>query len=227
MSLPHQIYDGQQRLVTISLLIAALRDKFAGNKDSSDDASIAASAVCPDKPRLERRFRISLRESDGVVLREILTNRLNQNDNISLLAKLPPKSQRVALSSPNKKILDVYEWFVRRIEDEDMNYAVDIFEKVMRDVFVIVIIPTETKVARRLVLGQSKGKDLEPIDYFKGMACFSCKDEAAQDVIMNAWNLLCDDIGKTTFESACLHLAQAYTCKPLLKNGYVFMWDLA
>jgi hypothetical protein len=224
-----QVHDGQQRLVTISLLLAAFRDFFAQDRFVQhpvykDNASQAAANICPDKTRLERITRITLREKEGELLKSILVNRLDMNEDEQL--KLPSKNQRRTLPPRDQRMLEVFDYFQERIVEMDDDSADNLFRKLLEDVFLVVTIPTDTRTARNLVMGQSKGKDVEPVDYFKGMVCFNfIEDEATQDATLESWNELCDEVGRETLEAACLLLAQAHTCKPLRKSGEIDLME--
>jgi hypothetical protein len=73
--------------VTLSLLIAALRDNFAKwpGEEMSDFASEASMMIKPDRNKKELRLRIEMREKDGRLLQTFrpfldvghLTMRLN------------------------------------------------------------------------------------------------------------------------------------------------------
>ena len=61
---------------------------------------------------------------------------------------------------------------------------------------------------------------MEPVDEFKGMVCFtSIKDEDKQDVVLEKWNRLCEEVGRKVLENACVMLAQTYLQRRLQRNG--------
>jgi hypothetical protein len=83
----YDVYDGQQRLVTLNLLLASLRDSFQleatsdnGGKNTSSKRSVAllataneiSSMLVPRKVRKEDVKRITLRKRDNVLLEKIL-----------------------------------------------------------------------------------------------------------------------------------------------------------
>lgn len=85
----YDVYDGQQRLVTLNLLLAGLRDSFqheanelmsTGNNNGGGKRSVALAATAheisgmlmPTKVRKEDVLRIKLRKRDNVLLEKIL-----------------------------------------------------------------------------------------------------------------------------------------------------------
>ncbi|KAL7465001.1 hypothetical protein ACHAXS_005333 [Conticribra weissflogii] len=79
----YDVYDGQQRLVTLSLLLAALRDSFANEAAAASTGGKRAVALratareiagmlVPTKVRKGDVWRIRLRERDNVLLERIL-----------------------------------------------------------------------------------------------------------------------------------------------------------
>ena len=79
----YDVYDGQQRLVTLNLLLAGLRDSFQREADApggSGKRSVALAATAheiggmlrPTKVRKEDVLRITLRKRDNVLLARIL-----------------------------------------------------------------------------------------------------------------------------------------------------------
>ena len=223
------IYDGQQRIATLSLLFAALRDKFMQFSDSQDVAEQAASFVCPDKPRLQRVNRITLRESK--VMDKILSNRtkkvgLAKKDNEPSPLQLPSISERKRLSQSDQLVLEVYEHFVSRLDHMDLEEAISLHEKIQRQCFLIIQIPTDHRIAIRLVIGQSKGIDLQAVDFIKLAVCFGCEDQVKGDETAAQWSKLADETSNETLLSACLLVAQASLGKVMTKHGEVdIMYD--
>lgn len=189
-----KLYDGQQRLVTLSLLIAALRDKFRVDPEFSKEADEAGRAIFPIKRRGNSVDvpRIALRERDGGVLKSILGWSTDLDEQL-----VPSDADAKSMSTSDFLILQVYKTYVQRLKQLDMAAAGALYDKIRDKCQVIVIVPNESKVARRLVLGQAEGKDLQPIDYFKGLVCDRCADEATHDAILTQWNAAAKKVGRS------------------------------
>lgn len=79
----YDVYDGQQRLVTLNLLLAALRDSFVkeAREVNGGKRGVALEATAneisgmlkPDRVRKEDVLRITLRKRDNVLLEKILS----------------------------------------------------------------------------------------------------------------------------------------------------------
>lgn len=105
---PFQVHDGQQRLVSLSLLLAALRDNFSKWPDRTNDVQDIAKMIKPDKTRLKSVTRIELREQSGKLLKTIL-NKTDELGNSCDELSLPGLKERKELSSTDKCVLEVYE----------------------------------------------------------------------------------------------------------------------
>jgi len=124
----YDVYDGQQRLVTLNLLLASLRDSFqleatSSEGSSSKKRSVAleataneiSSMLMPRKVRKEDVKRITLRKRDNVLLEKILVNNLDENDDdddeeedtttVTAAASLPPTNTWSKLTPKQKSHL--------------------------------------------------------------------------------------------------------------------------
>lgn len=234
----YDVHDGQQRLVTLSLLFAAIRDELLEKlRDSKDNEAIAkevSNMIYPLKPRLDPICRVELRGSSGNKTLHTLLSRTDPNSGCSLdddgdykeMASMFPKKgswRRLETPECDQRILKVYNYFRMRIEElKEEEEIFDLLEKIRNDVRVNMFIPSDTITARNMVMGQRKGKDIEPVDEFKGMICFTYIDEESiQDSTLESWNKLCDEIGRNVLEDACLLLAQRDQETRVKRNGEV------
>jgi hypothetical protein len=209
-----QVHDGQQRLVSLCLFMAAMRDSLLlWGKDFEEDAKDVSDAIFPQKPRRKPVDRIKLREKNNEILRHIL--RRNSPEFI-----LPNLKSRKNMGESEKLILEAYEYFLQRIGELGPDKAIELLTNAMEKVYLLVCIPSSTRIARNIVMGLGKGKNLEPVDEFKGMVCFnSIKDVDKQDVVLEKWNRLCEEVGRKVLENACVMLAQTYLRRRLQRNG--------
>jgi hypothetical protein len=87
----YDVYDGQQRLVTLNLLLAALRDSFVkeAREVNGGKRGVALEATAneisgmlkPDRVRKEDVLRITLRKRDNVLLEKILSPNNDNTEN--------------------------------------------------------------------------------------------------------------------------------------------------
>jgi len=79
----YDVHDGQQRLVTLCLLFAALREAFAKDgADMSDTADEMANMLSPPKVRKADLVRIELNKRDNEILGHILKNDVKELEHV-------------------------------------------------------------------------------------------------------------------------------------------------
>jgi Protein of unknown function (DUF1524) len=212
--------------VSLSLFLAALRDKLLEWGDMYElDALEVSRAIFPIKPRLKSVGRIALREKNSRLLTHILT-KCDDSERPCKTLDLPKSSSRKYVDKSDRLILEAYEYFLSRIDDLGPEKSLDMLENFMSRVYILICIPSCTRIARNIVMGLGKGKNLEPVDEFKGMVCFnSIRDETVQDETLERWNKLCEELGRKTVESTCLLLAQIFLQKRLQRNGEIDLME--
>ena len=235
------------------MFLAALRDKLQSLGEEYElDAEEVSRAIYPIKPRLKSVSRIVLREKNNKILNHILSKTDETTGKRCKSLNLPPrrgpsqpssktngskaqtKRRRSASPSSSRKlmvesdrlILEAYEYFLGRLDELAPDKALKMLENFMTRIYVLVCIPSCTRIARSIVMGLGKGKNLEPVDEFKGMVCFNyIREEARQDETLDKWNMLCEDVGRNTVERACILLAQIELHAKLPKNGEIDMME--
>lgn len=135
----YDVYDGQQRLVTLNLLLAALRDSFQSEADGTvgggkravalaATANEISSMLKPTKVRKDNVLRITLRKRDNVLLEKILSPRSESPDEekeeqaiaiggegetpTAYLSKLTPKERNELLSPLSLANARIFENFL-------------------------------------------------------------------------------------------------------------------
>lgn len=72
----YEVVDGQQRLTTVSLLIAAIRDKFREDKDFEADTSIRNDFLANvDRKTKEREPKLVLNEVDNELYQDLIEDK--------------------------------------------------------------------------------------------------------------------------------------------------------
>lgn len=158
----YDVHDGQQRLVTLCLLFASLRDAFATDGDMVDTAKELENMLSPPKVRKADVARIELNKRDNEVLSHILKNDVEGLEMINLKK----------MTRANKSIHDNFKLLSDRVLAIEKNERVKFLDYLVENVYMLVCIPESSTIARSLVMSQGKGKDNEPIDDFKGLVCF-------------------------------------------------------
>jgi hypothetical protein len=223
----YDVHDGQQRLVSLCLLLAALRDNLLlwGDK-YDDDAREVSRAIYPVKSRWQAVNRIYLRDKNSYL--NLILSKKDVDGKIAKKLQFPTPRHRKHLPPSDRLIVEAYEYFCKRIEEMGPRQALEVLlENFMSKVYLLVCIPANTRIARNIVMGMGKGKNLEPVDEFKGMVCFnSIKDESRQDEVLEQWNSLCEQVGRHNVESACVLFAQIFMRKPVQRNGEVDLMEV-
>ena len=168
------VHDGQQRLVSICLIFAALRDNFLEwGEDWEEDAVEIAKAIYPTKPRLDPVARIQLNEGKDSIMHSILSNEGindgyasnddygNENNDGSFHRNYQtyytPKKRKL-LPKSELYILEAYEYLRERVKDLRPKKAIRFLDALRDQTFLLVCIPSSTRMARSIVMGLGKGK---------------------------------------------------------------------
>ncbi len=169
------VHDGQQRLVSICLIFAALRDNFLEwGEEWEEDAMEISQAIYPKKSRLEDVARIQLKERrEESVMHRILSNEwIHDHDTDSfdndsdhegrLFYKNYPKyytaKERKSMPKSELYILEAYEYLNDRVKELKPRRAIKFLDALKDDTFLLVCIPSSTRMARSIVMGLGKGK---------------------------------------------------------------------
>ena len=211
----YDVHDGQQRLVSLCLLLAALRDNLlVWGEEYDDDAREVSRAIYPVKSRLQPVSRIRLRDKNSYWLNMILSRKDADGAALQKL-KFPILKHRKHLQDSDRLIIEGYEYYYQRVQEMGPLQSLErLLENFMSKVYLLICIPANTRIARNIVMGLGKGKNLEPVDEFKGMVCFnSIKEESRQDEILDQWNKLCEQTGRDNVERACVSIRKTLAKK--------------
>lgn len=221
-----EVADGQQRLISLCLLLAAMRDEAADDEQGRLFAQEIKSRLiytAYSKPPLPR---VRLRRKDDGYFQMLLSAthdvELNHDPSSSNLKnKQSPTAEQLMMenyktfrfliansANPNDS-MTTKQQFIDRL-----------FLFVTEQVYVYLTIPESHVVARKLIMGARKGKDFEPIDELKGLVVFNgIQDELTQDIYLEKWLDFIDRSGRREVAgNACILLAQSYLGKRVKQN---------
>jgi len=223
----YDVHDGQQRLVTLCLILASLRSSFRGEKGMEDTTSELGNMLNPPKVRKDDILRIQLRKRDNEMLNRILKVEL---DTLNVGKELrDTKNMAVA----NRSVLENYGRLVFRIGSFTNEERLKLLDFLCERVHMLVCVPDTASIARNIVMSQGKGKDNEPIDDFKGLICFKYtdKEDDMYDTFDN-WDRLAapfdienDAVGRDIISDACLLRASAVLRSKINKNGQIYAME--
>jgi hypothetical protein len=216
----YDVYDGQQRLVSLSLLFAAIRERLL-KEDPAEAAMVAGDAASVIYPRrgAEGEPRVKLSDRDG---NHVLKAILRRRDDQGLDKELKVEQESGQLPAPALRILEVYECFVTRLKDRSPDDVRELFYTLQENVYLNVGIANNQRVALELIMSQDKGKNIGHVDRFKALLCHHrTNDDTSSLDLQKRWNRLCEEVERDAVKDCCLLLAQIVTRKRLQKGGEI------
>lgn len=220
----YDVHDGQQRLVTLCLLFAALREAFAKDgADMSDTADEMANMLSPPKVRKADLVRIELNKRDNEILGHILKNDVKELEHVHVKK----------MTRANQRIYENYNLLVKRVAEMEKDDRVKFLDYMVENVYMLVCVPESATIARSLVMAQGKGKNNEPIDDFKGLVCFRyTTEEKDMYKTFDAWDKLAaisdldnGSVGRNIVADACLLRATAELRTKIRKRDQVYLLE--
>lgn len=215
----YDIYDGQQRLVTMSLLYAALRDSLRSHQDQDETVQELSDMLNPPRSRKKSLLRIQLRQREGTMLSKILTPELTPNGKA---VDLPSPKCRSNLTVTDHLVIQNYGFLLKNIIELSLDDKLALVDYLRESVYFLVCSTVDSGIARNIVMGQGKGKNNEPVDDFKGLVCFrAIQSEAQQEEVFEKWDELASSdagVGRNVVAAACLLLASAQLRVRVKKN---------
>jgi len=198
-----EVLEGQQRLVTLCLLYAAIREEAPEDQDLQRHVQEILIVKDHKKPPVPR---LTLRKNDNKWFQCILEG--------NCLDDMPTKEADIKKlrSTAEQRILENFvtlrSLLKQAMKDDDTKMFIDNLHFFLNNhVKIYLTIHENQRVARRFLMNRRKGKDIAPIDELKGMVIFSMEDEATQDICLERWNeLACN---KELFNDACVFMAEA------------------
>jgi uncharacterized protein with ParB-like and HNH nuclease domain len=159
----YDVYDGQQRLVTMCLIFAAMRERFNDIEGFEETVTELAEMLNPPKTRKEQVLRIELNKRDDKILSHILKGDMDQ------VWKIKNQSNFEKLSKPNQEILKNFEYVQSRAQGLEKDELLTLLDFMIENVYLLVCIPESAAIARNIVMGQGKGK----VRHYRTLSCTS------------------------------------------------------
>lgn len=184
---PLEIIDGQQRLTTISLLYAAIYNRFL-EEDRKDDDFITE--------RTNLKHRLIQKNAEGIKLELSLQNK-NFEDYNSIICKELKLYEGFDKPSHagNRQIHRTYRYFEDKLADFDYTKLLDLLKKVNEASVVKIEVENYADAFDLFESLNNRGEPLSPIDLIKNKSLseFEKKNNSIDDAF-NEWRKLIDNL---------------------------------
>lgn len=191
-----EVVDGQQRLTTISLFLAALYTTLNANKDNLDDDQQS------DILQLKRKIVLKKTQADIRVVPQVQDT--NLDDYKGLLAKLgiiPPHT--MPNNAGNRRILKAYNYFLKRISavveesDNPTGTMFKILDKVNSAILVMIEVSNHADAYTLFESLNNRGTPLTAVDLIKNLllARLDVSESGNLDYYFTRWREVLDNLG--------------------------------
>ncbi|KAL7436544.1 hypothetical protein ACHAXH_002934 [Discostella pseudostelligera] len=188
----YDVHDGQQRLVTLNLLLASLRDSFlveANELHRGGNGGMMGGG----------KRAVALFATAQEIAGMLMPTKVRKLDSL-LLSNLSPA---------NSRIFHNFVHLSRRLSTLSTRERLRLLDYIVERVHLLVCVPETSRIARNIVLnqqGRRKGMDNEPIDDFKGLVCFRYTlEEEDMYRTFDAWDVLAADGSIATATAASVN----------------------
>lgn len=214
-----EVVDGQQRLTTLSLLLAALYVTLDSNRDSLDEDQQS------DILQLKRKLVIKKTRSEIRIVPQV--QHKNLEDYMGLLAdkKIIAPHQTPKFAG-NRRIFQGYNYFKRRIDSEleasnnKVATMFEILEKVNTAILVMIEVSNHSDAYTLFESLNDRGTPLTSLDLIKNLllARFDITDSDNLDYYFDRWIQIMDALGDDDSARESLSSATSTTIRvaPLL-----------
>ncbi|WP_405476615.1 DUF262 domain-containing protein [Streptomyces sp. NBC_00009] len=202
---PAEVIDGQQRLTTLTILLALLRD-LTEDPDLRSDLDKLVTEPGNKVRRLDPKPRLTLRIRDaGFFQQYVQTKGATEALRILKEETLPTDARKAVLRNAKALHAILADWSEER--------RLDLVQMLGERTFLVVVSTPDLDSAHRIFsVMNSRGMDLSPTDIFKSHI-IGALDEKASEECARKWEDAEEALGRDDFADLFLHLRMVFAMK--------------
>ena len=199
-----EVVDGQQRLITLTILFAVLREL---SKDDQGQKGLE-TFICEEGnifTETEDRFRLSLRERD----RQFFCENIQKRGNLEEFLKQNPDG----FSDSQKRIFENTSYLKSELSKIDQSKRVELTKFLAKHSYLVVVSASDKNSAYRIFwVMNDRGLNLLPTDIFKAEIIGDVPGNI-REKYTNAWEEIEEELGREEFRNLFVHIRMIYMKK--------------
>jgi hypothetical protein len=197
-----EVVDGQQRLTTLTILLAAIR-ALVPQQFADAITKLLYQEGDPITGR-ENCYRLLVRKRDRIFFQQ----HIQDNGGIDRLVAL----DRVALPDSRRNFRDNAEHFLKKLKNIPESERVRLLQFIITRCFLVVVsTPNLTSAYRIFSVMNDRGMDLSATDILKADIIGAISDEQAREVYAQIWESEEEDLGRDGFRELFAHIRTIYS----------------